>query len=85
MVDQAQIIPRTIMNVTGPCLVIGFILLALGAAKAGVLRRPAAVALGITCLIPFGFISGHLAISVVGFVCTAIALVPLGVDLLRQR
>jgi hypothetical protein len=34
MVDQAQIIPRTIMNVTGLCLVIGFILLALGAAKA---------------------------------------------------
>lgn len=85
MMDRAQMIPRTVMNVTGPALVIGFVLLAIATAKAGVLDRPRAVSLGITALIPVGFITGHLAISAVGFLGTAVALVPLGVGLLRRR
>jgi hypothetical protein len=85
LIDQSQIIPRTVMNVTGPCLLVGFILLAVASAKAGVLGRPAAVALGMTALIPFGFISGYLVISLVGFLGTAVALVPLGLALLRHR
>jgi hypothetical protein len=82
--DRAQVIPRSIMNVTGPALIIGFVLLAIAVAKAGVLDRNRAVCLGITALIPFGFISGHLVISLIGFAGTAIALVPLGVGMLRR-
>lgn len=85
MIDQSQIIPRSIMNITGPCLVVGFLLLGIAAAKSGVLDRPRAVCLGVTALIPFGFISGYLAISAVAFVGTAIALVPLGAGMLRRR
>lgn len=82
--DQAQIIPRIVMNVSGPALVLGFVLLAVGAAKAGVLSRPTAWALGLTCIIPAGFISGYLAIAMVAFAGTAVALVPLGFRLLRE-
>jgi hypothetical protein len=84
MMDRAQVIPRTIMNVTGPALVIGFVLLAVAASRSGVLDRARAVCLGVTALIPAGFISGHLAVSAIGFLGTAIALVPLGVGLLRR-
>jgi len=83
MIDTSQIIPSTVMNVSGPALVVGFVLLAVAAAKAGVLGRTRAIALGATCLIPVGFISGYLAISAAVFVLTGVALVPLGVRLLR--
>lgn len=83
MLDSSQVIPRSIMNVSGPALVIGFLLLAVAAFRAGVLDRARAVCLGATCLLPFGFISGYLAISLVGALGAAIALVPLGIRLLR--
>jgi len=85
LIDQSQIIPRSIMNISGPCLVAGFILLGVAAARSGVLDRTRAVLLGLTCLIPAGFISGHLSIAVVAFACTAMALMPLGVKILRSR
>ncbi|HEX7738859.1 MAG TPA: hypothetical protein VF426_04345 [Marmoricola sp.] len=85
LIDQSQIIPRSVMNVTGPCLVVGFILLGIAAAKSGVLDRPRAILLGLTCLIPAGFISGHLVISAVAFACTCVALVPLGLRVLQTR
>jgi hypothetical protein len=85
LIDDAQVIPRTIMNLSGPALVVGFLLLAVAAAKAGVLDRARAVCLGLTVLIPVGFVSGHLVIATVGFAGTAVALVPLGVRLLRGR
>lgn len=83
MSDQSQVIPGTIMNVSGPAIVLGFILLGVGAAKAGVLDRTRATLLGLTCFIPFGFISGHILISAVAFACTSLALVPLGARTLR--
>lgn len=83
LIDQSQIIPGSVMNVSGPCLVVGFVLLGIAAAKADVLDRPRAVLLAATALVPFGFISGYLLFSAVGFACTAGALVPLGVRLLR--
>lgn len=83
--DQAQMIPRVVMNVSGPALVIGFVVLAVGAAKAGVLSRPAAVALGLTLFIPAGFISGYLVITGVAFAFTSAALVPLGIRVLREH
>lgn len=85
MMDQAQIIPSNITNVSGPALVIGFILLGIGAAKAGVLPRWQAWALGLTCLTPFGFISGFIVISAIGFAAAAIALVPLGLRTLQAH
>lgn len=80
-IDTAQRIPSVIMNVSGPALVFGFILLGVAAYKSGVLGKGRAIALGVTCLLPFGFISGYLVISAIGFLGLAIALVPLGARL----
>jgi hypothetical protein len=85
MIDHAQIIPSSIISISGPALVIGFILLGIGAAKAGVLRRWQAWALGITCLTPVGFISGFIVIAALGYVATTLALLPLGLRLLRGQ
>jgi hypothetical protein len=38
MIDQSQIMPRSIMNITGPCLVVGFLLLGIAAAKSGIVH-----------------------------------------------
>ncbi|HEX5475588.1 MAG TPA: hypothetical protein VFX12_13090 [Vicinamibacterales bacterium] len=83
LVDLAQVIPSVLVNVAGPALVAGFILLGVGAAKARVLPVWRAWALGLTCLIPVGFISGFIVISALAFACTAVALVPLGIRTLR--
>lgn len=83
LVDHAQIIPSVIANVFGPCLIAGPIVLAVGAAKTGVLSRRAAWALGLLALLPFGFISGVIAISAAGQLGAAIALCPLGLQVLR--
>lgn len=85
MIDRAQIIPSNVINLAGPALVFGFVLLAIGAGRARVLNRFSAWALGLTCIIPAGFISGHLAISTIGFAGAAVALVPLGINILRQH
>lgn len=85
MIDHAQIIPSNVINIAGPALVAGFILLAVGAKRAGVLNRLSAWALGITCIIPAGFISGFLIIATIGFLGTAVALVPLGIRILGER
>ncbi|HET7304560.1 MAG TPA: hypothetical protein VFJ12_08450 [Segeticoccus sp.] len=85
LIDESQVIPRTVMNVTGPALVVGFVLLAVAAARTEVLSRLRAGCLAATALIPLGFISGYLAISLVGFAGTAVALVPLGIEVLRRR
>jgi hypothetical protein len=84
LIDRAHI-PSTVVNLCGPALVIGFILLAIGAVKAGVLGKARAWALGATCLIPAGFISGYIVISALAFACTAVALVPMGIGILRAR
>lgn len=83
MMDSAQIIPSNVINLSGPALVIGFILLAVGAAKSGVLSRNRAIALGLASTMPIGFISGYIAISAIAFAFTSIATVPLGFQLLR--
>jgi hypothetical protein len=82
LMDRAQIVPRTIMNISGPALVIGFVLLGVGAAVAGQLGRVRAGLLAAAALMPFGFITGYLALATAGFVCAAVALVPWGIRLL---
>lgn len=85
LLDGTNQLPNTIVNVSGPALIIGFILLAVGTAKAGVLSRSRAVCLGAAALLPLGFISGYIAISAIGFAVASVALVPLGLRTLRCR
>lgn len=85
LMDRAQVVPRTVMNISGPAIVIGFALLGAGAALAGVLGRVRAGLLAAACLMPFGFISGYLVIATVGFGCAAVALVPWGATLLSGQ
>lgn len=84
VIDRSHVSP-TVVHLAAPALVIGFILLAIGAAKGGVLSRPRAWALGVTCLIPAGFISGYIVISALAFAGAVVALVPLGIGILRAR
>lgn len=84
MINATEVIPSTIVNVSGPALILGFILLAVGAAKSGLLSRSRSVALGLTALLPVGFISGFIVLSAIGFALAAIALVPLGLSALRS-
>jgi hypothetical protein len=85
MYDQANMVPRISLNVSGPAIILAFILLAVAARKAGLLGRFRAVCLAATGLLPFGFIGAFLPISALGFVGCAIALAPLGVRWLRDR
>lgn len=85
LIDGTNQIPNTIVNLSGPALIIGFILLAVGTVKAGVLPRSRAVCLGAAALLPVGFISGYIVVSAVGFAVASVALVPLGLRTLRLR
>jgi hypothetical protein len=85
MYDQANMVPRISLNISGAAIVAGFILLAVAANRAGLLGRTRAVCLACTALLPFGFISAILPISAAGFIGCSIALVPLGLSWLRTR
>ncbi len=85
MYDQANMVPRISLNISGPAIIAGFILLAIAAHHAGLLGRTRAVCLALTALLPFGFIAAVLPISAAGFVACAIALVPIGASLLRHH
>jgi len=80
--ENAETTPN-IVNLAGPALLVGFVLLAVGTAKTGVLPRPRSWALGAAALIPIGLISGFVIISVIACLALAAALVPLGFRLLR--
>jgi hypothetical protein len=83
MYDQANMVPRISLNISGPAIILAFILLAVAARKAGLMGRFRAVCLAATGLLPFGFIGAFLPISALGFVGCAIALAPLGLRWLR--
>jgi len=76
-------VTTTIDNISGVCLLAGFIVLGIGAAKSGLLARGRAAALAATGLIPFGFISGYMMIACLAFCGLAVAGVPMGVQVLR--
>lgn len=80
--QDAEATPN-IVNLAGPALLVGFVLLAIGTAKAGVLPRSRSWALGIAAVAPVGLISGIVVISVVAWLALAFALAPLGRDILR--
>jgi hypothetical protein len=81
--EKAAATPN-VVNVAGPALVVGFVLLAAGTAKTGVLPLARSWALGATALAPIGLISGFVVITVVAWLALAVALVPLGVRLLQR-
>jgi hypothetical protein len=82
-VEDATSTPN-IVNLCGPALVAGFIVLAIGAARSGVLSRPRSWALGLTAIAPVGLISGVIVIAIAAWLCMAVALVPLGWRSLRS-
>lgn len=84
MYDQANMVPRISVNLSGPAIILGFILLAVAARRAGLFSISQAVCFGLTALLPVGFIAAVLPVSAVGFAACAVALVPLGRTLLRQ-
>ncbi|HET7173580.1 MAG TPA: hypothetical protein VFI30_04810 [Nocardioidaceae bacterium] len=83
MYDQANMVPRVSINISGLALIVGFISLAIAAYRAGLLDRVRAVCFGLAALLPVGFISAVLVVSAIGFAACAVALVPLGLAVLR--
>lgn len=84
MYDLANMVPRTTVNISGPLLVVGFVALAVAVRRAGLMSRFRAISLGLTALLPIGFIAAFLPISAIGFAFCSIALVPVGTSLLRN-
>ncbi|MBB2890785.1 hypothetical protein [Flexivirga oryzae] len=84
MYDQANMVPRISLNVSGPAIILGFIALAVAAHGAGLFGKPQAICFALTALLPVGFIAAVLPVSAVGFAACAVALVPLGRSLLRR-
>ncbi len=61
----------------------GWVVLAIGAYRSGTLGWARALALGLMVMVPFGTLKGT-EIRAIGLVGLAIALIPLGVMILRQ-
>jgi hypothetical protein len=84
LIDHANIIPSTLMNISVPCVVLGWILLGIGAYKAGLLPKTRAICLGLTCLLAPGLAAAIVPLGIAAMVFLAVAIVPLGIELLRQ-
>lgn len=67
-----------------PLIAVGYVGLAVVAARAGVLPTWRAIALALTITFPIGIIGGITVVSVISFACLACAIAPFGVALLRQ-
>lgn len=83
-VEDSATVPN-IVNLCGPALIAGLVILAIGAYKSGMLPRSRSWALGLAALAPVGFVSGFMPIAVGAWFCLAIALVPLGLEQWRSR
>ena len=64
-------------------IMVGWVVLAIGAYRSGTLGWPRALALGLMMMVPFGTLKGT-EIRSMGLLGLAIALIPLGVMILRQ-
>lgn len=64
-------------------IMMGWMLLAIGAYRSGTLVWPRALALGLMVMVPFGTLKGT-EIRAIGLLGLAIALIPLGIAILRQ-
>jgi len=65
-------------------IVAGWVVLAVGAWRAGVLGPARAVALGLAAALPLGVLKGTTPMSLVALAGLSLALVPLGLSLLRE-
>lgn len=77
------VMPPLVLVFMLPGVILGWPILAIGAWRAGVLGPARAVALAGTAGLPIGPILGFAAALPVVFLLNAIALVPLGIDILR--
>lgn len=75
----------TMANLTVPAILSGWVVLAIGAWRAGILGRFRATALGLTALAPAGLATGLIPIAVVAWLGMAVALVPLGLSWLNKE
>jgi hypothetical protein len=83
LIDHANVIPSNIVNVSAPCIVIGWILLGIGAYKAGILGKARAICLGLGCLLAPGLAAAIVPLGIAAAVLIGIALVPLGLEIIR--
>jgi len=73
-----------IMSALSAAIFFGWIVLAVGAWRAGVMGLPRAIALGLMAALPLGVLKGTTPLSIVAVAGLAVALVPLGVRVLRE-
>ncbi len=85
LIDHANIIPSNVVNLSAPCIVAGWILLGIGAYKAGILPRWQAVCLGLTCLLAPGLAAAIVPLGMIAMAFLAIAFIPMGVHALTGR
>lgn len=73
-----------VFSVLSAAILAGWLVLAIGAWRSGVLGRIRSVALGLMATLPLGVLKGTTPLAVVAVAGLAIALVPLGVTVLRD-
>lgn len=73
-----------IFSVLSAAILAGWVVLAVGAYRSGVLGPVRAVALGLMAVLPLGVLKGTTSLSIVAVAGLAVALVPLGVTVLRD-
>lgn len=73
-----------LMSAFSVAIMAGWVVLAVGAVRAGALRLVQAIALACMALMPLGVLKGTTPLSVVAALGLAVALVPLGVGVLRE-
>ena len=84
LIDHANVIPSSIVNVSAPCIVAGWILLGIGAYKAGILGKPRAICLGLGCLLAPSLAAAVVPLGIAAAVLIGIALVPMGLEIVRS-
>jgi hypothetical protein len=77
--------PYDLVGILGFAVLLGWVILAVGAYRSGVLGLIRAVALGLMALLLQGVLKGSTPMSVVETAGLCLALVPLGVQILRGR
>lgn len=73
-----------VMSVFSVAIMAGWIVLAIGAVRSRTLGRVRGTALALTALLPLGVLKGTTVLSVVAALGLAVALVPLGIRVLRE-
>jgi len=83
LIDHANVIPSNIVNISAPCIVAGWIVLGIGAYKAGILPKARAICLGLGCLLAPALAAAIVPLGIVAAAVLAVALLPLGIRLIQ--